>query len=157
MVYQTARAPKLFSKRKRELFRSGMRYYKGTVWADGCPLLGCPRSCQGGDLGWRNILELNPVFADALNEAERNTLIGPIQSPGGFHLIAVRDRRGDQSVVVTEYKTRHILIKPDAVRSLEKAKELAQNIRREITSGADFADLARRFSEDPLSAPKVAV
>ena len=113
-----------------------------------------PEAGQGGDLGWRNILELNPVFADALNEAEKNTLIGPIQSPGGFHLIAVRDRRGDQSVVVTEYKTRHILIKPDAVRSLEKAKELAQNIRREITSGADFADLARRFSEDPLSAAK---
>ena len=113
-----------------------------------------PEADQGGDLGWRNILELNPVFADALNEAERNTLIGPIQSPGGFHLIAVRDRRGDQSVVVTEYKTRHILIKPDAVRSLEKAKELAQNIRREITGGADFADLARRFSEDPLSAAK---
>ena len=113
-----------------------------------------PEADQGGDLGWRNILELNPVFADALNEAEKNTLIGPIQSPGGFHLIAVRDRRGDQSVVVTEYKTRHILIKPDAVRSLEKAKELAQNIRREITGGADFADLARRFSEDPLSAAK---
>ena len=55
---------------------------------------------------------------------------------------------------MTEYKTRHILIKPDAVRSLEKAKELAQNIRREITGGADFADLARRFSEDPLSAAK---
>ena len=43
-----------------------------------------PEADQGGDLGWRNILELNPVFADALNEAERNTLIGPIQSPGGF-------------------------------------------------------------------------
>jgi len=113
-----------------------------------------PEASQGGDLGWRNILELNPVFADALYEADRNTLIGPIQSSGGFHLIAVRDRRGDQSVVVTEYKTRHILIKPDAVRSLEKAKELAQNVRREITSGADFADLARRFSEDPLSAAK---
>ena len=48
----------------------------------------------------------------------------------------------------------HFPIKPDAVRSLEKAKELAQNIHREITSGADFADLARRFSEDPLSAAK---
>ena len=109
---------------------------------------------QGGDLGWRNILELNPSFADALTEAKKNTLIGPIRSPGGFHLIAVRDRRGDQSVVVTEYKARHILIKPDAVRSLEKAEQLAQNVRRELEGGAEFADLARRFSEDPLSAAK---
>jgi len=81
-------------------------------------------------------------------------LVGPIRSPGGFHLIAVRDRRGDQSVVVTEYKARHILIKPDAVRSLEKAEQLAQNVRRELEGGAEFADLARRFSEDPLSAAK---
>ena len=109
---------------------------------------------QGGDLGWRNILELNPSFADALTEAKKNTLVGPIRSPGGFHLIAVRDRRGDQSVVVTEYKAQHILIKPDAVRSLEKAEQLAQNVRRELEGGAEFADLARRFSEDPLSAAK---
>jgi len=113
-----------------------------------------PEASQGGDLGWRNILELNPSFSDALTEAKKNTLVGPIRSPGGFHLIAVRDRRGDQSVVVTEYKARHILIKPDAVRSLEKAEQLAQNVRRELEGGAEFADLARRFSEDPLSAAK---
>ena len=113
-----------------------------------------PEASQGGDLGWRNILELNPSFADALTEAKKNTLVGPIRSPGGFHLIAVRDRRGDQSVVVTEYNARHILIKPDAVRSLEKAEQLAQNVRRELEGGAEFADLARRFSEDPLSAAK---
>ena len=113
-----------------------------------------PEASQGGDLGWRNILELNPSFADALTEAKKNTLVGPIRSPGGFHLIAVRDRRGDQSVVVTEYKARHLLIKPDAVRSLEKAEQLAQNVRRELEGGAEFADLARRFSEDPLSAAK---
>ena len=113
-----------------------------------------PEASQGGDLGWRNILELNPSFSDALTEAKKNTLVGPIRSPGGFHLIAVRDRRGDQSVVVTEYNARHILIKPDAVRSLEKAEQLAQNVRRELEGGAEFADLARRFSEDPLSAAK---
>ncbi len=113
-----------------------------------------PEASQGGDLGWRNILELNPVFADALADAKKNTLIGPIRSPGGFHLIAVRDRRGDQSVVITEYRARHILIKPDAVRSPEKAEALAQNVRRELLSSGDFAELARRFSEDPLSAAK---
>jgi peptidyl-prolyl cis-trans isomerase SurA len=113
-----------------------------------------PEASQGGDLGWRNILELNPVFAEALRDAQKNTLIGPIRSPGGFHLIAVRDRRGDQSVVVKEYRARHILVKPDAIRSPQKAQELAENIRRERLGGADFADLARRFSEDPLSAAK---
>ena len=113
-----------------------------------------PEASQGGELGWRNILELNPVFVDALTDAKKNTLIGPIRSPGGFHLIAVRDRRGDQSVVITEYRARHILVKPNTVRSPEKAKALAQNIGRELEGSADFAELARRFSEDPLSAAK---
>jgi peptidyl-prolyl cis-trans isomerase SurA len=113
-----------------------------------------PEANQGGDLGWRNVLELNPVFSEALADATPNTLIGPIRSPGGFHLIAVRDRRGDQEVVVTEYKARHILIKPDAVRTPDKAQALAENIRRELETGVAFEDLARRFSEDPLSAAK---
>jgi len=105
-------------------------------------------------LGWRNVLELSPVFAEALADAKPNTLIGPIRSPGGFHLIAIRDRRGDQEVVVTEYKARHILIKPDAVRTPAKARALAENVRRELETGVSFEDLARRFSEDPLSAAK---
>ena len=113
-----------------------------------------PEASQGGDLGWRSILELNPLFARLLTETKKNTLVGPIRSPSGFHLIAIRDRRGDQSVVITEFRTRHILIKPDTIRSPAKAKQLADNIRREIVSGADFATLAKRFSEDPLSAAR---
>ncbi|HAN80214.1 MAG: peptidylprolyl isomerase SurA [Gammaproteobacteria bacterium] len=113
-----------------------------------------PEASQGGNLGWKSVLELNPIFAKPLADIEKNTLIGPIRSPGGFHLIAVRDRRGDQSVVITEYKVRHILIKPDTIRSPAKAKEIASNIRREIEIGSDFAALARRFSDDPLSAAK---
>ena len=76
-----------------------------------------PEAGQAGDLGWRNILELSPAFVEALTNAKKNTLIGPIRSTGCFHLIAVRDRRGDQSVVITEYRTRDILSKPDTIRS----------------------------------------
>jgi peptidyl-prolyl cis-trans isomerase SurA len=109
---------------------------------------------KGGDLGWRNILELNSAFAKPLANAKKNTLIGPIQSESGFHLIAVRDRRGDKAAVVTEYNVRHILIKPDAVRSKSDAKKLAENIRQELLSGVQFDKLATRFSEDPISAAK---
>ena len=31
-----------------------------------------PEASQGGDLGWRSILELNPTFAEPLTEAKRN-------------------------------------------------------------------------------------
>ena len=57
-------------------------------------------------------------------------------------------------MVITEYKVRHILIKTDTIRSVAKAREIAGNVRREIENGSDFAALARRFSDDPLSAAK---
>jgi peptidyl-prolyl cis-trans isomerase SurA len=46
------------------------------------------------------------------------------------------------------------LIKPDTIRSVAKAREIAGNVRREIENGSDFAALARRFSDDPLSSAK---
>ena len=113
-----------------------------------------PEASRAGDLGWRNILELNPAFVEALTNAKKGTIVGPIRSPGGLHLISVRDRSGDQSVVVTEYRSRHILIKPDTIRSVEKAEELTRNIRYELENGSSFSKLAKRFSEDPLSAAK---
>ena len=44
-----------------------------SVRTDGSPLFDAPEASQGGDLGWRNILELNPVFADALANAKKYT------------------------------------------------------------------------------------
>ena len=40
------------------------------------------------------------------------------------------------------------------MRSPEKAKELAANVRAELVGGANFRDIARQYSEDPLSAAK---
>ena len=53
-------------------------------------------------------------------------------------------------------KVRHILFmtqgKPDDVKKAQMAK--AQGVLKQLRGGADFADLARKNSEDPGSAPK---
>jgi parvulin-like peptidyl-prolyl isomerase len=52
-----------------------------------------------------------------------------------------------------EYKARHILVKSDT-RSDEEAKRKAQDVLNKVNSGVGFADLARKFSEDPGSKDK---
>ncbi|MCC6589483.1 MAG: peptidylprolyl isomerase [Bryobacterales bacterium] len=54
-------------------------------------------------------------------------------------------------------KLRHILIKAEASASAEdkkKAREKAEGLLKQIKGGADFAELAKKNSEDPGSAPK---
>jgi hypothetical protein len=48
---------------------------------------------QGGDLGWVNVSYLMWGYAEAVSDAELNTLIGPVETELGLHLIEVLDRR----------------------------------------------------------------
>jgi peptidyl-prolyl cis-trans isomerase SurA len=56
------------------------------------------------------------------------------------------------SVLRDEVHVRHILIKPSEIRSEAATKELAEKLYDRISSGEDFATLAKSFSEDPGSA-----
>lgn len=52
---------------------------------------------QGGDLGWRKLPEIPSAFADQLIHMKANDIMGPIQTPNGFHiirLIALRNAGG---------------------------------------------------------------
>ncbi len=42
---------------------------------------------QGGDLGWRQLPEIPSAFANELVNMKANDILGPIQTPNGFHLI----------------------------------------------------------------------
>jgi peptidyl-prolyl cis-trans isomerase D len=67
----------------------------------------------------------------------------------------------DQYRVPEEVKVRHILIKtplpgPDGKvdpKAVEAARAKAEDILKKIRAGANFADLAKKFSDDPGSAP----
>lgn len=48
-------------------------------------------------------------------------------------------------------EARHILIRPETYQSVEKAKTVADSLKKLIEGGADFAELARNNSEDPGS------
>ncbi|MEC8416587.1 MAG: peptidylprolyl isomerase, partial [Pseudomonadota bacterium] len=108
---------------------------------------------EGGDMGWLNINAMPTLFAEAIQDKEKDSLVGPIRSGAGFHILKVIDTRGIEKVTVEEVKSRHILVKPSIILSEDKAKEMLIGFKEDVINGdADFAELAKEHSEDPGSA-----
>lgn len=49
-------------------------------------------SSQGGDVGWQFLSYLVEPYADAVRDAPLNTVIGPVETGFGFHLVEVLER-----------------------------------------------------------------
>lgn len=109
---------------------------------------------QGGDLGWRAANQLPTAFAMALRDLEPGQITAPIRTDAGFHVLKLYQRRGGDAAVVRQSRVRHILIKPNEIRSEADARALAVELRQRAQNGETFADLARKYSEDTGSALK---
>jgi peptidyl-prolyl cis-trans isomerase SurA len=102
---------------------------------------------EGGDLGWRPLNQLPPLFVRAI-ETEKGPLIGPLQSNAGFHLLWVIEKRSPDVTLQQQTKTRHILVRANEIRNMEQTKVLADEIYSKLENGADFTQLAKEYSED---------
>ena len=107
---------------------------------------------KGGDLGWRPAAQWPALFSEAVVSLQPGELAGPLRSGNGFHILKMIDRRGDAQKIVEQYSTRHILLKPSAIRSSEQSLALARSLRARIEQGESFEALAKEFSDDPGSA-----
>lgn len=106
---------------------------------------------EGGDLGWRKEAQLPSLFAAAVPTLNIGDIAGPISSSSGFHIIKLTDKRGGNTKLVTQYKTRHILISPNELRDDAAAEQQAQELYTRLNNGDDFALIAREYSDDPGS------
>ena len=72
-----------------------------------------------------------------------------LRSPSGFHIIKLVEKRsGSAPVVITQTHVRHILIKTSEIVSEAEAQQRIMEIKQRIESGADFAEQAKRYSQD---------
>ena len=71
---------------------------------------------------------------------------------GGFMIVKLLEKRGGDAQVRDEVHVRHILIKPNEIRSEAETQRLVERLYERIIAGEDFATLAKSFSEDPGSA-----
>ncbi len=105
-------------------------------------------SLQGGDLGWRKLSEVPPLFSQAVENMKAGDISEPLRSGAGFHLLKVYDQRGGGEQLVQQALVRHILIKPSAIVSEEEARQKLVELRQDILNGLDFAEAAKNNSED---------
>ncbi len=112
-----------------------------------------PNALNGGDFGWRSIAQMPTLFVDPVRKLKIGEVSDPIRSGSGYHIIKLKDIRGEERVVVDQTQVRHILIKPDIINSDDAVVEQLRDIRQKIVSGkATFEAMAEEHSQDLANA-----
>jgi parvulin-like peptidyl-prolyl isomerase len=107
-------------------FTSAARQYSGDT----------STAVEGGDLGWFGRGRMVASFEEAAFGAVGGELIGPVESPFGFHIIQVLDERAE------ERRARHILLSFERTQEdRDRARLEAESMRDLVRGGADVDSL----------------
>jgi len=109
---------------------------------------------EGGDIGWRSLSQIPSLFLEPVKAMQVGDVSGLLRSSGGFHIVTLLGKRGDERHIVEQTHARHILLKPDEVNSDEEIRQRIEQLRLRLQGGEDFETLARAHSQDPLSAAR---
>ena len=102
---------------------------------------------KGGELGMASRSIYWPQFSDAAMALRPGTISQIVETPDGFHIIEVLEKKGDM------FNARHILLRPQYTQEdQDKAFKTLDSLRTEIANKAVTFELAARFySEDPAT------
>jgi peptidyl-prolyl cis-trans isomerase SurA len=112
-------------------------------------------AASGGQLGLRTADRYPPLFVQAVQSLPEGGVSELVRSGAGFHVLKVIEkRRGSVAGTrVVQSHARHILLRPNAQLSESAARQRLADFKRRIEAGqADFATLAREFSQDASAA-----
>ncbi len=101
---------------------------------------------RGGELGMASKSIFWPVFSDAAMSLKPGIISQIVETPDGFHLIEVLEKKGDM------FNARHILIKPQYTdEDRQTAFRKLDSLRTEINAKAISFELAARFYSEDLA------
>lgn len=107
------------------------------------------RGANGGEMGLRPADRYPELFLEVTNTLKAGEIAGPVRSGAGFHILKVIERRQAGTLLVTQTRARHILLRPSAQMSQTQALARLSEVREAVLSGkADFATVARQMSQD---------
>jgi peptidyl-prolyl cis-trans isomerase SurA len=110
-----------------------------------------PSNVKGGALGWMSVFQMVYPFESGAYNTPVGEISKPVRSSFGYHLIQVNDKRESKGKV----QIAHIFLKAapgakaDSINEVNKA--LMDTIYTQIKVGKEFADMARRYSDDKRS------
>ncbi|WP_395056175.1 peptidylprolyl isomerase [Polaromonas sp.] len=110
-----------------------------------------PGGSTDGQMGLRAPDRYPELFINATQNLPVGGVAGPLRSGAGFHVLKVieKKRGGTPAASVPETRARHILLRTTPQLSEAAAVARLQEFKRRIAAGqADFAALAREFSQD---------
>ena len=108
-----------------------------------------------GQMGLRPADRYPQLFLDAVQGLPEGGLSAVLRSGAGFHVLKVVEKRADGvgGSTVVQTRARHILLRATNAAGESQALARLADFRRRIAAGtADFASLAREFSQDGSAA-----
>ncbi|RZG84423.1 peptidylprolyl isomerase [Acinetobacter venetianus] len=108
---------------------------------------------DGADMGFRSLSEIPTELSARIAPLKVGQTTELINVRDGVHVLKLLDRKqNDQKALVPQYLTRHILIQPSEVVSLDRAKQMIDSLYNRAKAGEDFGTLAATYSNDTGSA-----
>jgi peptidyl-prolyl cis-trans isomerase SurA len=112
-------------------------------------------SLQGGQLGLRTANRYPPLFLSATQNLAVGDVSALIRSGAGFHILKVIEKISPSmpTMAVTQSRARHILLRLTPQLTEAQARAKLSEFKRDVVAGkADFASLARAYSQDGSAA-----
>lgn len=106
---------------------------------------------EGGDMGWRSMDEIPPLFTSALQALAPGGVSEPMRGPSGYSLIQMIETRERETEIITEYHARGLMVRTSDVLNREQARAKIEALRARIAGGEDFATVAREASDDAVT------
>ena len=107
-------------------------------------------AASGGQVGLRSADRYPPLFVQAIQNLPEGGVSELVRSGAGFHVLKVIEKRkGGLPGTVVQHRARHILLRPGGQLSEAAAVQRLAEFKKRVQAGqADFAQLAREFSQD---------
>ncbi len=102
---------------------------------------------RGGNLGWAKRGDFVREYEEVAFSLEPGEVSEPVRTRFGYHLVLLNERQGEK------INTSHILIKLEPTEEdRQRVLALGDSIYKMLQDGADFAELAKKYSMDQSTA-----